>query len=68
MGLRNILFILTLIWIQADSIVEAGWQESTAIVTGSWGSGDNQFGIEYGDTEEDNWKYTSVESGRVRIA
>lgn len=51
MGLRK--YILTfLIIISFTSIVDAAWEGPIELISGTWGSNNDQFGIKYGDTND----------------
>jgi hypothetical protein len=39
-------------FISFTNITEAAWQGPAEVISGTWGSNDNQFGIEYGDTND----------------
>ncbi len=53
MGLRIKIIIATfLIIISFIKITEAAWEGPVEIISGTWGSGDDQFGIKYGDIND----------------
>ena len=58
MGLRATFIAMVLLVMRLFSSTEAAWQGSATVASGSWGSADNQFGIEYGDTNCGNFATT----------
>ncbi|MHB8843976.1 MAG: fibronectin type III domain-containing protein [Nitrospirota bacterium] len=49
--IKNIL-IISFILSCFSTLAHAGWQGPTSVISGGWGSSDDQFGIKYGDTND----------------
>jgi hypothetical protein len=52
MGLKNYRFLTIIFIILLTTYAEAAWQAPVTVVSGSWGPNDDQFGIEYGNTND----------------
>lgn len=53
MGLKlKLIIVLLFIAISFATRTEAAWQGPVRIISGTWGSNDDQFGVEYGDTND----------------
>jgi hypothetical protein len=67
MGLKLKFILVAIIISSYISIAQAAWKGPNEVISGTWGSGSEQFGIEYGDTDDMFPHFTITSDGIIVV-